>query len=244
MSRSRVLVTLLAFACLVVGAGVAGMTSAELVATDGGEREPETTVNASSDPPVAVDVDCNRSRVELTAPETYQSDLTVAVVNVTATGDEVASSTVGPIEGNETVEFTGEGVVFAFVANHSADDGVVATDVADCPRPTDSETRTPTADVEPDVRIDCDEGAVRFNASAGTEYVAKVSVVSVSPTGTSSSSTTRTVEGNATVSLDEPGLVAAFASTGELGDDRTVSAIRHCPPAAAEQTTTTANETG
>jgi hypothetical protein len=181
--------------------------------------------------PVEAEVDCNRSQVELVAPEGYQYDVTVTVANLTAMTTEVTRSTVGSLEGNETVEFTHEGFVFVFVHGKSGDERIIATDVTNCSTTGgESNTTVTMDDVEPAVRIDCTENDVRFTGLEGSEYVAKVVIVAVSPTRSSTRSVTQTLEGNATISVDEEALVAAFASPGEIGDDRMVSVIRNCSP--------------
>jgi hypothetical protein len=180
---------------------------------------------------VEAEVDCNRSRVNLTAAEDYRYDLTVAVVNLTPTANEVTRSTVGSVEGNETVNFTDEGIVFVFAQDRSGDEEIVATAVTNCLTTADELNTTVRPDeTDPAIRIDCADNEVRFTALEGREYVAKVDVVAVSPTHSSTRSVTQTLEGNATISFDQEALVAAFASTGEIGNDRTVSVIRNCSP--------------
>jgi len=194
----------------------------------------------NDEPEVGVHIDCNRSRVELTAAEGTRHDVTVAVANLTPTSSDVSRSTVGAVEGNDTVEFTGEGLVFAFARNQS--DDVAASDVTRCAADAEQPTTTEhSADSELEARINCTESTVRFVAGEETNYVGKTVAVDLSPTGTSTSSSTQTLEGNATVSVAENALVAAFASTGELGDDRTISVVRNCSPYGNERLS--ANET-
>lgn len=256
MRQSRSHLIAIVLAGLVVGSLWAAVPVAgEAVSSDGGEREPGVSaIMPNTETPVAVEVDCNRSRVELTAPEDYRYDLTVAVANLTPTTNDVSRSTLGSVEGNETVEFDGEGIVFVFVDGQSDGAELVATDVTDCStdlgessatvQDDDESTTTERPnDTEPEIRVDCAGNDVRFTAPEGRDYVAKVVTVAVSPTRSSTQSVTRTLEGNATVSVDDETLVAAFASTGELGDDRTVSAIRNCTPYGPERISDSGNET-
>lgn len=228
------------------------VTGAAVSSDDGGWEPGATTTMQDTETPVEAEVDCNRSRVVLTAPEDYRYDVTVAVANLTPATNDVSRSTLGSVEGNETVEFDGGGIVFVFVDGRSDDAELVATDVTNCPtdlgesnatvkEDDESTTTVRSDDAEPAIRIDCVENDVRFTAPEGTAYVAKVVSVAVSPTSTSTSSTTRTLDGNATVSVDDEALVAAFVSTGDLGDDRTVSMIRNCTPYGPE--TVSNNET-
>lgn len=205
-------------------------TNGEPVSVDGGEGEPETTTMSDDERPVEVEVDCDRRQVVFTAPEEYRYDATVLVANLTATTNKVTRSTIGSLEGNETVEFTEEGIVFVFVQGQSNDEQIVASDVTNCSTNADGSTTVTPDDAEPVIRIDCAENDVQFTGVEGREYVAKVVVVAVSPTRSSTRSVTHTLEGNATISVDEEALVAAFASTGEIGDNQTVSVIRNCSP--------------
>jgi hypothetical protein len=226
-SRLRIRPSAVALTVLVLaGMGMLGPVSAEDGAPDATNRKQGmNALMSENESTVTIEVDCNRSNVELTAPEGYQYDASVTVAKVTPTANDVTRSTLGSVEGNTTVDIEGEGVVFTVVQNRSDDE---VTDVADC---TDAETMNTTVqpdDPDPTIDIDCENDTVQFDASEGTEYVAKVVVVDVSSTGTSTSSTVQTLEGNATVSTDRSGLVAVYASTGELGDERTVSTIRNC----------------
>lgn len=216
----------------------------EAVGCDDSESElGETTIMPNNETTVEAEIDCNRSRVELTVPEDYRCDVTVAVANLTATTNEVTRSTVGSVEGDETIEFTDEGIVFVFVQDRTDGERIVTTDVANCSAgASELNTTVRPNDGEPAIRIDCVENDVRFTAPEGTEYVAKVVVVAVSPTRSSTRSVTKTLEGNATVTVDEEALVAAFASTGEIGDDRTVSMIRNCSPYGRERISDTESE--
>ena len=238
MARPKHLLAVTALvALLLVGPWATTGVVGEAVKTDGGERELSANGPAPDDEsPVAVRIDCNRSRVEFAAPEEYQYDATVVVANVTATNNDVTRSTVGSLAGNETIDFAAEGIVFAFAQDSSDRERIVAANVTNCSaNATAGRTSARPEEAELAVRVDCAENAVRFVAPEGVEYTAKVSVTGVSPTRSSSRSVTRTLEGNATVSVDEEGLVAAFASTGELGGDRTVSVIRNCSPYGRER---------
>lgn len=225
-----------AAALVIAGLGMLGsVVAADAVpdATDG-ERG-ASALMSENESAVEIDVDCSRGSVDLAAPDGYQYDVTVAVANVTPTANDVSRSTRGSVEGNETVDVDGEGIVFTVVQEQS---GAEITDVTDC---TDDELLNTTVqpnDADVEVEIDCEDSVVRFAAREGTEYVAKVAVVGVSETGTSTSSTTGTFEGNETVSVDDEGLVVAYASTGDLGDEQTVSAMRNCSSWGTEENET------
>ncbi|NHN59577.1 MULTISPECIES: hypothetical protein [Halorussus] len=199
----------------------------------------QTTVN--------ITVDCTAPNVSITAPEGYQYGVTVGVANILADSNSVSRSSFGSVEGNATVDLDERGIVFTIVQNESEDEAVVASDVTDCLDA--GETATTTAsqdDTEPDIEVDCEGDEVRFVADEDTEYVGKVSVIELSTTGTSTSSSTMTLAGNETVSIDGEAIVAAFASTDDLGGDRTVSVIRNCSPFGTgmnETETTAASET-
>ncbi|WP_435175393.1 hypothetical protein [Halorussus sp. AFM4] len=192
---------------------------------------------------VNITVNCTETNVSITAPEGYEYGVTVGVANVTAESSSVSSSSFGSVEGNATVDFEERGIVFTIVENDS--EAVVASDVTYCgdaaeatttPNETDgTETERVT---EPRIEIDCEDEEVRFVASEDTEYVGKVSVIELSASGTSTSSSTMTLAGNETVSVEGDGVVAAFASTDDLGDDRTVSAIANCSPFGTESNET------
>lgn len=246
MRHSRSHVTAIVLVGLLVGGLWAAVPVAgEAVSNDGDEwTSRATTTMPTNETPVEVEIDCDRSRVDLTAPEEYRYDVTVATANLTATTNDVTRSTVGSVEGNETVEFSDEGIVFVFVQGRPGDEQVVATDVTNCSTDVgESNATTQSDDSELAIRVDCAENDVRFTAPEGRAYVAKVVSVSVSPTSSSTSSTTRTLEGNATVSVDDGALVAAFASTGELGDDRTVSSVRNCSPHGPERISNNSSDT-
>lgn len=256
MRHSQSHLTAIVLAGLLLGSlwATVPVTGAAVSSDDGGWEPGATTTMQDTETPVETEVDCNRSRVELTAPEEYRYDVTVAVANLTPTTNDVSRSTLGSVEGNETVEFDGEGIVFVFVDGRSDDAEPVATDVTDCSTDLDESNATAQGDeesttterpndTEPEIQVDCAENDVRFTAPEGRDYVAKVVSVAVSPTRSATQSATRTLEGNATVSVDDETLVAAFASTGELGDDRTVSAIRNCTPYGPERISDSGNET-
>lgn len=227
MPRLRIRPAGVVLAALVLaGLGILVPVVADAAVADTTDRERgANALMSENESAVEIDVDCTRSRVELTAPEEYQYDVTVTVANVTPTANDVSRSTRGSVEGNETVDVGERGIVFTVVQNQSGDE---VTDVTDCTDDQRLNTTVRSNETDVEVDVDCEENAVRFAAAEGTEYVAKVAVVGVSPTGTSTSSTTGTFEGNATESVDDEGLVVVFASTGELGDERTVSAIRNC----------------
>lgn len=246
MRQSRSHLIAIVLAGLVIGGLWAAVpVTGEAVSSDGGEREPGVSATMlETEPPVEVEIDCNRSRVEFTAPEEHRYDATVAVANLTETTNDVTRSTVGSVEGNETIEFDDEGIVFAFARNQSDDERMVATDVSNCSTETDESNATERPnDADLEIQVDCAENDVRFIAPEGSDYVAKVVAVAVSPTSSSTQSVTRTLEGNATVSVDDETLVAAFASSGELGDDGTVSTIRNCTPYGPERISDAGNET-
>jgi hypothetical protein len=211
------------------------LTGAVTAVTSGPASEPASagdTAHEDAESVVSVAVDCNRSEVAVTAPENYSYRLTVAVVNLTPSTSSVARSTVAPVSGNETVNVTGDGVVFAFVENESADGADATTSVEYCeaddgPGDGDNETEV-AAESLPAIRIDCNESRVRFVAPETHQYTASVAAINVSSTSTSASRQTKTYRGNATVTLDDADLVAVYASPGRLGDERTVSAISAC----------------
>ncbi|WP_132058032.1 hypothetical protein [Halorussus amylolyticus] len=250
MSRLPNRPTALLLAGLLVGSLLAAAPAAgDGVGSHGGESEqrliPTMTTNET---PVEVEVDCNRSRVELAASEDFRYEVTVTVANITPSSNDVSRSTLGSVSGNETVALDGEGIVFVFAKDSTDGGGVVATAVTDCSVATeqsasDEGTTATESDDDPGIRIDCNESEVAYTAPEETEYVAKTVSVNVSPTGTSASSATRTLAGNETVSVDEGTLVAAFASTGDLGDDRTVSVIRNCSPYGDERLSENASDT-
>lgn len=227
MPRSQIRPAGVVLAALVIaGLGMLVPVVADGAVPDATDREQGASVLMSeNESAVEIDVDCTRNSVELTAPEGYQYDVTVTVANVTPTANDVSRSTRGSVEGNATVDFDEQGIVFTAVQNQS---GGEVTDVTDCTDDERLNTTVRSNETDVEVDVDCEENAVQFAAPEGTEYVGKVAVVGVSPTGTSTSSTTGTFEGNATESVDDGGLVVVFASTGELGDERTVSAIRNC----------------
>lgn len=234
MPPSRNALTGIALAAVVLAGLCVAATTAGATSGDG---VPGATTLMQDDTDAELRVDCDRNRVELTAAEDARHDVTVAVANLTPTTNHVSRSTVGSVEGNETVEFDGEGIVFAFARDRSDGDRVAASAVTDCATDAEETTTATMATttesdeaLEPEIAVNCTESAVRFTADSETEYVAKVVAVSVSPTSASTSSSTRTLAGNETVEFEEERLVAAFASTGELGDDRTVSAVRNCSP--------------
>lgn len=220
--------------------GIDGTTGASLQMTAN-----QTTANIS--------VDCNETNVSITAPSGYEYDVTVGVANVTPESSSVSSSSFGGVEGNATVDFDERGIVFTIVQNESEE--VVASDVTYCgdaaaPTMTTATNETerpeetePERATEPEIEVDCEAGEVRFVAAEDTDYVAKVSVIELSATGTSTSSSTMTLSGNETVSVESDGIVAAFASTDDLGDDRTVSVLRNCSPFGADANETTTVET-
>lgn len=213
----------------VAGLGVAGPTGGVAGSPNATGEKPGTNAHVSENQPsVGIDVECERQRVAVTAPEDHQYDVSVTVANVTPTASDVSQSTLGSVEGNATVDVDGEGFVVTLVRGQ---DGSEVSDVTDC---TAGEQGTTTRDDDaiPGIDVDCDDGVVRFTAPEEREYTAKVTAVTATSTGTSTSGTTQTLDGNATVAVDDGALVAAFASTGDLGDDRTVSAIRNCPVAA------------
>lgn len=217
----------------VAGLGMVGPTGAVVGGPDAtGEKLGTNAHMTQNESSVGIDVDCAQERVDVTAPEDHQYDVSVTVANVTPTSSDVSRSALGSVEGNTTVDIEAEGIVFTVVRTQ---DGSEVTDVTDCTAAEEEEeeveeedTTTPSDDAVPEIDVDCEDGVVRFNASEGSEYIAKVTSVDVSSTGTSTSSTTQTLAGNATVSVDDGELVVAFASTGELGDDQTVTAIRNC----------------
>ncbi|MFC4551917.1 MULTISPECIES: hypothetical protein [Halorussus] len=217
---------------LVAGAGTVGAGIGDGgVPTDRGELDAGDAMTGETE--VTVDVNCTEGTVELTAPEGASHRVTVAVANVTPTESDVSSSTVGGVEGNETFELDGEGIAFAFVQDSSGEE-TVASAVRNCASEANAsatattETTETESDAVPEVEISCNDSEVRFVAPEGTEYTAKVTALSVTPDSTSSQSATRTLEGNATASVDEDQFVAVFASTGDLGDEETVSVFRNC----------------
>lgn len=227
MSRSRIQLFGVVLATLALaGLGTTGPAIAESATQDPTDlKRGANSLMSENESAVEIDVDCARSRVELTAPDGYQYDVAVTVANVTPTANDVSRSTRSSVEGNATVDLDEEGIVFTLVENRS---GSKVTNVTDCTGTEATNTTVRPNETDLEIEVDCEENAVRFVAPERTEYVAKVAVVGVSPTGTSTSSTMQTFEGNATVPVDEAGLVVVFASTDELGDDRTVSAIRNC----------------
>lgn len=236
MARTHGRLAAVAVAVLAVaGLGMAGPTGAVAGSPDATEEKLGTnahmTQNESS---VGIDVDCTQDRVDVTAPEDHQYDVSVTVANVTPTASDVSRSALGSVEGNTTVDVDEEGIVVTVVRNQ---DGTEVTDVTDCTAAEEDAT-TRSDDAVPEIDVDCEDDVVRFTASEGSEYTAKVTAVAVTSTGTSTSSTTQTLDGNATVSVDDGRLVAAFASTGNLGDDRTVSAIRNCSAAGTDENET------
>jgi hypothetical protein len=219
------------------------------------DRAPEGIQNVThNESSVQIDVNCDRHSVAVVLPEENRYDVTVGVANLTPTSNSVSRSTLGSIKGNTTVEFEEEGIVFTVVQNQSANGEIVATDLTNCGKGSDMRTEEATpgtetpgrtitetesaTEIEPAVEIDCENDSVRFDTSERTEYVAKVTMVSLSVTGTSTSSSTQTLEGNETVPIETDGLIAAFASTGELGDDRTASAIRNCSAFGTDENST------
>lgn len=243
MSRSYATAVGIASAVLLVSAvWVAGGAAPE-AGSEGTERGPGgATVMSETGSQIAVEIACEQDRVEFTAPAGQRYDATVALVDARPESTDVSQTTAGSVEGNQTVSLGGNGIVYAFAQSHGER---VATAVSDCTSNATNATNASNAtnatdatnvtnataesrDVEPSIRIDCAENRANFTAAEGTEYVAKVSVAAVSPAQTSTRSVSRTLAGNATVSFDQEGLVVAFASTGALGDDRTVSAMRDC----------------
>lgn len=237
--RSHTIAIVLA-GLLIVGLWTTVPATGEAVSRDGGDHEWGASVFAQDETPVEVEIDCNRSEVDVTAPEGYQYDLTVTVANLTATSNEISRSTVGSVEGNETVEFADEGVVFVFVEGES-DDEPVAVDVTNCSGVGSEANTTVQPDDAPEIRINCTENEVRFVGFEGREYDARVVAMGISPTRSSTSSVAQTLEGNVTVSVDEDALVAAFASTGDGG---TISAIRNCSPYGPERIPENASDAG
>lgn len=169
-----------------------------------------------------LDIDCNASQVRVTAPDDYEYGLTVTVVNVTQSGTSTSTSSRTPLSGNATVEFADTGVVYAFVTDESTGDPVTS-ESARCSKLL--EASAPNATDGPSIAIDCNESVIRFTAPEDVSYTAQVSSVDVSPTGSSTSTVSRTAEGNTTMSVDDE-LVIALASA-ESGDEP-VSAVRDC----------------
>ena len=234
---------------VILGVGALGPSIAGGVTDDATDTAPGTSsLMTSNHSSVDIAVDCNENNVSLTAPTGYEYDLTVGVANITAESNSVSRSS-SSVEGNATVDLGERGIVFTIVQNESADEEVVASDVTDC-RGVGEATTTlanetepgnetePTNGTEPRIQVDCEENVVQFIASEDTDYVGKVSVIDLSATGTSTSSTTQTLEGNETVSVEGGGIIAAFASTGDLGDDRTVSVVRNCSPFGTDENET------
>lgn len=125
---------------------------------------------------VAVQINCQDETVQVTAPETTEYRVQVAVVNVTSTSTSTARTSTGPYSGNATVTFDGAGLVHAFVTTST--DRVVASTVADCSGPAETTT---ASDVE-SVVVDCNESTVRVVASPDVQYDARLTVARVSPT--------------------------------------------------------------
>lgn len=205
-----------------------------------GDHGPQTnqTDRSGNGTVASVDINCTRGEIAVAAPGDYRYRLTTAVVNVTPSTSSTARSTVGPVTGNETVNVTGEGAVFAFVQNASTAGERDATAVEYCgdagplgDQASDTAQANDTGyplETVPAIRVDCDERLVRFVAPDAVNYTASTTVVSVSPTDTSARRTAATFRGDATATVGDGRLVIAFASAGRLGDEQTVSVARDC----------------
>lgn len=203
---------------------VAGMTALSVPAIGGspGTNATGTMMNTDDNTTATVDIDCNASQVRVTAPDDYEYGLTVTVVNVTQSGTSTSTLSRTPLSGNATAEFDGTGVVYGFVTDASTGDPVL-TESRHCG---DLPGTNPTNKTgAPSIAVDCNESVVNFTAPETVSYTAKVSSVDVSPTGSSSSTVSRTAKGNTTMATTGE-LVIAFASTEAA--DEPVSVVRDC----------------
>lgn len=89
---------------------------------------------------------------------------------------------------------------------------------------------SPAADANETIDIDlnCTDGTVQFTASNDTEYVASLTAVNMSATTVTTVRQTRTVSGNVTFTASSADVYGAFASSGTLGNEDTVSEIQVC----------------
>lgn len=175
-----------------------------------------TNAADADDANVTAEIDCDRSEVLVTAPD---DEYGLSVVNVDQSGTNTSTSRQAPLAGNTTVTVDDADIVYAFVTDTSTGE-LITSAVEQC----EEASRTETTD-DPSIVIDCNASSVRFTAPDAVTYTAQVSSVDVSPTGASTSTVSRTVEGNATVSTEDD-LIIAFASTD--ADDDPTGTIRDC----------------
>lgn len=213
-----------------------GLTALSLPAVGGSvaNNTTGTMTDMEGNTTATVDIDCNANQVHVTAPDDYEYGLTVTVVNVSQSGTSSSTSSRTPLSGNATVEYDGTGVVYGFITNVSNGDPVL-TESRRCGSLPGTDTTNATSG--PSIAIDCNESIVNFTAPENVSYTAQVSSVAVSPTSSSSSTVSRSAEGNTTMSA-AGGLVIAFAST-DAGDEP-VSAVWDCSRFGSDTQNTTA----
>lgn len=212
-----------ALGVLATGSGPAPDTTRDMAHTDDPDDlahadDNDELAHADDSDDVTVEIDCHTSQVRVTAPADYEYGLTV--VEVSQLGTSTSTSTQTPLSGNTTVEGSDAEVVYAFVTDASTGEPVT-TSVEQCEEPPGTDATTGTDD--PSVAIDCNESTVRFTAPEDVSYTARVSSIDVSQTGASTSTVSRTAEGNTTVPVEDE-LVIAFIDAA----DEPALAIEDC----------------
>lgn len=220
--------TLLIFAALIVVVSVFALSSPATGGSPTDDTVTDAAVAADHDE-VSVEIDCPENRVRVTAPEDDEYGLAVTVVNATRSGTSTSASSRSSLSGTATAEFRDGTVVYAFVTDGSDGEPVITESKRCGELPGASAANVADG---PTIAVGCDESAVEFAAPEDVAYTARVTSVEASPSGSSTGTVSRTVQGNTTAPIED-GLVIAFAFP-ESGDEA-VSIVRDCSGIGADE---------